>query len=158
MGRFKVVTLKLVKDIRGRVFQEIYEGKKLLSKSVCEENKLIDSQLLDRIQSQAWEKMYVCQNDFNNKIQIVGQKDLDNILGKDYPTEYHGSYSKTLYPVPEYMRENGYIFSVTNLDEQDTLLRQNRVTEKPVVDILADVEEELKGLINEIPSEKRMVC
>ena len=31
MGRFKVVTLKLVKDIRGRVFQEIYEGKKLLS-------------------------------------------------------------------------------------------------------------------------------
>ena len=63
-----------------------------------------------------------------------------------------------MYPVPEYMRENGYIFSVTNLDEQDTLLRQNRVTEKPVVDILADVEEELKGLINEIPSEKRMVC
>lgn len=33
MGRFKIVTLKLVKDIRGRVFQEIYEGKKLLSKS-----------------------------------------------------------------------------------------------------------------------------
>ncbi len=68
MGRFKIVTLKLVKDIRGRVFQEIYEGKKLLSKSICEENKLIDSQLLDRIQSQAWEKMYVYQNDFNNKI------------------------------------------------------------------------------------------
>ena len=157
MGRFKVVTLKLVKDIRGRVFQEIYGGKKLLFKSICEENKLIDSQLLDRIQSQAWEEMYVCQNDFNNKIQIVGQKDLDDILGKDYPTEYHGSYSKTLYSVPEYMRENGYIFSVTNLDEQDTLLRQNRVTEKPAVDILADVEKELKELINEISSEIKLV-
>ena len=55
------------------------------------------------------------------------------------------------------MKENGYIFSVTNLDEQDTLLRQNRVIEKPVVDILADVEEELKGLINEIPSEIKLV-
>ena len=49
MGRFKVVTLKLVKDIRGRVFQEIYEGKRLLSKSICEENELIDYQLPDRI-------------------------------------------------------------------------------------------------------------
>ena len=55
------------------------------------------------------------------------------------------------------MRENGYIFSVTNLDEQDTLLRQNRVIEKPVVDILADVEEELKGLINGISSEIKLV-
>ena len=55
------------------------------------------------------------------------------------------------------MKENGYIFSVTNLDEQDTLLRQNRVIEKPVVDILADVEEELKGLINGISSEIKLV-